>query len=329
MGGSASRRRVTAADVARSLGVSRATVGFVLNNTPGQTISEATRERVLAEAERLGYRPHQQAQALRRGSSRLVLLVLPDWPIEFTMRRHLEEASLALDEAGYSLVTYTRHEVGRTRPLWELLSPSVVLGFAPFDADEIASMRACGITDVFPTPEHADRFFESPAFTAGPRLQVEHLRARGHQRLAFAASPDPRLSPLVGRRARVAEEAAGEIDVVTVDHRDDSARTAVRRWRAQGRTGVIAYNDDAAAAVIGAAVRDGLDVPEDLAVIGHDDSPLSGMFLPSISSIRLDPVNVGRYWADLALLHAEGKPVDSEESPDVNSTVIVRESTGG
>ena len=50
------RRRVTAADVARSLGISRATVGFVLNNTQGQTISAATRERVLAEAERLSAR---------------------------------------------------------------------------------------------------------------------------------------------------------------------------------------------------------------------------------------------------------------------------------
>jgi len=48
-------KRVTAADVARSLGLSRATVGFVLNDTPGQSISEATRERVIAEARRLGY----------------------------------------------------------------------------------------------------------------------------------------------------------------------------------------------------------------------------------------------------------------------------------
>ena len=57
-------RRVTAADIARSVGVSRATVGFVLNDTPGQTISEPTRRKVLAAAERLGYRPHSAARAL-------------------------------------------------------------------------------------------------------------------------------------------------------------------------------------------------------------------------------------------------------------------------
>ena len=62
-------KRVTAADVARSLGLSRATVGFVLNDTPGQTIPPATRERVLTEAARLGYRPHSAARALASGRS--------------------------------------------------------------------------------------------------------------------------------------------------------------------------------------------------------------------------------------------------------------------
>jgi len=54
-------RRVTAADITAAAGVARATVGFVLNNTPGQIISEGTRQRVLAEAARLGYRPHRAA----------------------------------------------------------------------------------------------------------------------------------------------------------------------------------------------------------------------------------------------------------------------------
>src|ERR1019366_424224 len=131
VGGTAGKR-VTAADVARSLGISRATVGFVLNATPGQSISDSTRRRVVAEAARLGYRPHRAAQALRRGSSKLILAVLPDWPAGFRMRQHLEEAALVLDEAGYSLVTYMRHAGGRARPLWELLDPDVVMGFVPF-----------------------------------------------------------------------------------------------------------------------------------------------------------------------------------------------------
>src|ERR1700754_4834591 len=88
------RRRVTAADVARVAGVSRATVGFVLNRTPGQTISASTRERVLEASVRLGYRPNSAAQALASGRSRVILFVLPDWPIEYRFRSFLDEATL-------------------------------------------------------------------------------------------------------------------------------------------------------------------------------------------------------------------------------------------
>ena len=59
MSTSTDKKRVTAADIARALGISRATVGFVLNSTPGQTISAATRARVLEEARLQGYQPHR------------------------------------------------------------------------------------------------------------------------------------------------------------------------------------------------------------------------------------------------------------------------------
>src|SRR5690349_9388974 len=131
------RRRVTAADIAEVVGVSRATVGFVLNNTAGQKISDSTRERVLAAAAQLGYRPHRAAQALAAGRSRIVLFVLPDWPMEHNMRRYLDEAAHVLDEAGFSLITYMRHPGGQSRPMWESLEPEVVVGFSAFDAGTV------------------------------------------------------------------------------------------------------------------------------------------------------------------------------------------------
>ena len=324
-------RRVTALDVARSLGVSRATVGFVLNNTPGQTISAATRERVRAEAERLGYRPHRAAQNLRRGRSKMILLVLPDWPVEFSMRVHLEEASLALDEAGYSLVTSTWRETGRTRPLWESLNPDVVMGFAPFSAADVAAMRACGITRIIPDPDDDVPFVDAPVVTAGPRRQVRFLHDLGHRRMAFAASADPRISLLVGARCGAAEREAEALDlepldIRQVDYRTPSADQAVHAWQEAGVTAVVAYNDDIAATVVGAALRAGLAIPRDLAVVGHDDSPIAAMFVPSITSVRLDQVGLGRYVAELALHTAEDRPA-SHQAPAVNAVVIERDST--
>ncbi|MER5261799.1 LacI family DNA-binding transcriptional regulator [Actinosynnema sp. NPDC002837] len=325
-------KRVTAADVARSLGLSRATVGFVLNGTTGQRISEATRDRVLAEAARLGYRPHKAAQALRRGSSRLVLLVIPDWPVDFSVSKCVEEASHTLEEAGYSLVTQTHHPVGTARPLWELLDPEVVVGFAPFTPEEVAAMQGCGITKIIPGPEPRPSPPDPLGLDDGPRLQVEHLHTRGHQRLGFAATTDARVSGLVASRLGAAREAAASLGlpplvVRPVDGAPDAAGQAVQDWLHANVTGVVAYNDDSAAMVIGAALRGGLGVPADLAVIGHDDNPYTALFVPSISSIRIDYAGLGRHLAALALLAATGRPL-LDGGVDAATAVVARESTG-
>src|SRR5690625_3238991 len=72
-------RRVKAADVAREAEVSTATVSYVLNKTPGQTISETTAQRVREAARRLGYVGNPAAQTLARGKSNFVLLDMSDF----------------------------------------------------------------------------------------------------------------------------------------------------------------------------------------------------------------------------------------------------------
>jgi len=97
-------------------------------------------------------------------------------------------------------------------------------------------------------------------------------------------------------------------------------------WHRHGVTGIVAYNDETAIAVIGAALRGGLTVPDDLAVIGHDDSPLAEIFVPSLSSVCIDTASVGRYVAQLVLHQADGRPAPVA-GPDVKATVVPREST--
>lgn len=324
-----STKRATTADIAREVGVSRATVGFVLNATPGQTISAGTRDKVLAAAERLGYRPHLAAQALASGKNRIVLLVLPEWPIEYSMTRHLEEASLVLDAAGYSLVTMTPHPGGRARPLWQTLQPDVVMGMVPFTDEQLREIRASGVTNITPGAEADDTSLDRALFSQGPRLQVDHLVTNGRRLLAFASSPDPRLESLVASRRRVAVNAAVQADIHPLRVKDvyeENASQVVAEWHAAGINGVVAYNDEIAALVVGAALRLGLKVPEQLAVVGHDDSPLARLLLPSLSSIHTDNVGLGRYFAEIALSAAEGRPAPSTaHEPKV--TLVHRESS--
>jgi DNA-binding LacI/PurR family transcriptional regulator len=323
-------RRVTAADIAREVGVSRATVGFVLNSTPGQTISEATKKRVLDAARRLGYRPHLAAQALASGRNRVVLLVLPDWPMEFSMSRHVDEASAVLDAAGYSLVTMTRHSGGKARPLWETLQPDVVMGMLPFDQETYEQIRSSGITTVLPHPgTAADVTGPLAGFDQGPRLQVTHLLDKGSRRIVYAATSDPRLVELAAARHALAAQTAlsrGIEALPSFSVTADDVASQVRGWVSDGVTGVVAYNDDIAALVVNGALRQGIQVPGDLRVIGHDDSPLASLFIPSLTTVHLDNEGLGQYFAQLALSAAAGEGVPHREHrPQIE--LVEREST--
>ena len=310
MGTEPSTRRVTAADVARSLGISRATVGFVLNGTPGQTISVATTERVVAEARRLGYRPHTAARALASGRSNLILLVLPDWPIEFSLGQHIDEATHTLESNGFTLITHTLHEDSRSRPLWETLQPDVVVGLLPFSDALVQSMRQAGVSRIVPDPDDASGAQHSEE---GARLQIDHLHSLGHQRIGYVRSGNPRLRHLVDMRQATAVEAAvdaglaaPEVFTLVLGSSEDPP---VRDWVDQGITGIAAFNDDVAAAVIGAARRAGVSVPADLSVVGHDDAPIAAVLEPRITSVRLDATGLGQYLASLAITALDGTNV--------------------
>ncbi|MDX3191720.1 LacI family DNA-binding transcriptional regulator [Streptomyces sp. MN03-5084-2B] len=326
-------RRVTAADVARSIGVSRATVGYVLNDTPGARISPETRERVLQAAERLGYQPSTVAQALARGRSKIVLIVLPDWPLEYSLRTQLDEAARVLDEAGYATITYTHHESEHAQPLWKLVEPEVVVGLIPFTADEVRSIRAAGIARIVPDPDDHVALDAMPVVLAGPRLQVRHLASLGHRKLAFAATPDTRLFGLSEVRQRTVERETAKLgldllDSRKIDYRDDALPAVLHEWLAAGVTGVVAFNDEVAGTIVGAAVRAGISVPGDLAVIGHDNTPMASYFAPTISTVGIDSVGLGRWMADQAVRRAGGRPTETE-LPVPTTFLVERESTAG
>ena len=101
----------------RKVGVSRATVSYVLNNTPHQMIRPVTRQRVLAAAAELGYTPPAAARALSSGRSDVVLLLLPDWPIGPTVGELLEYSSAALADRG---LIFVAHPQSPRRPMGEV-----------------------------------------------------------------------------------------------------------------------------------------------------------------------------------------------------------------
>jgi DNA-binding LacI/PurR family transcriptional regulator len=189
-------RRVTSADVARLAGVSRATVSYVLNDTPRQTISAGTRGRVIEAATTLGYAPSAAARTLRTGRSDVVLGLLPDWPIGAEVGTMLANLSTELARTGLTFVVHPGNREDRPiSEIWKAITPAAVIAFADFSPGEMAAMRSAGVAFVVALfgrePQHG-RELEVPQQLVG-RRQVEHLTAAGHTRLGYARPDDERL----------------------------------------------------------------------------------------------------------------------------------------
>jgi DNA-binding LacI/PurR family transcriptional regulator len=311
------RRRATSADVAREAGVSRATVSYVLNRVPHQTIPESTRQLVLEAAKRLNYTPSAAARTLRRGRSDLVLYTFADWPIGHNVAYNIENVSRELDKHGLTLVA--RHLERSARPLadlWSKISPVAVIGMEGFGQAEMAAMRAAGIQVVVAMVSDTPH----PGVLTMPqrlwsRAQLEHLAATGHRRIGYALPTDPRLDifakpRLAGVREACAELGLAEPVVQVVAEDETSASRAVEAWRAGPSpvTAVCAYNDEVAFALLAGIRALGLVAPTDLAVVGMDDIPQAKFAVPPLTTVAVDVPAIAKHLALAVVRGLHGEP---------------------
>lgn len=322
------QRRVTSADVARASRVSRATVSYVLNNDPRQTIPAETRERVLAAAQALGYQPSPAARVLRSGSSQIVLAVLPFEQIDPGMARDLQGLEAGLAVRGYSLVWYVGRGVvdGATHPAANL-TPAAVLTYAA--ATE-------------PADEAFLRRFNAPIVTVESaayrevvgRTQAAYLHQRGCQQMVFAAPGRGDVQRLAqARLAGVRQGCAGNrlepLRVLVIPSSRAGARELIGELigvplARHGPLGFCCYNDEIALAVLAALADLGVAVPAAAAVIGCDDIPLAQFSVPALTTIGFDPRPFHEHLVEQILATIAGQPIGP--APDMQVMVIARDS---
>ncbi|MBP2392684.1 LacI family DNA-binding transcriptional regulator [Aeromicrobium fastidiosum] len=271
--------RPTLADVAREAGVSTALVSIVMRGVPGA--SDATRERVRAIADDMGYVRDERARKLRQSSSRLIGVTFDlQQAFHGDLVEHLYTAAAARGyDLAISAVAPSRGEdVALQALLRERCEVAVLLGSTLADDTLAATAHrvplllvarrssADGVSSV-----HSDD-------AAGVGLAVDHLVSLGHRSLAHV---DGGTAPGADDRRHgftVAVERHGvEGRVVAggpTEH--DGARCMAALLDSPGPpTGVVAFNDRSAAGAIDLLVRRRLDVPDDVSVIGYDDSRLA------------------------------------------------------
>ena len=282
-------KRITSIDVAREAGVSQTTVSFVLNDTRGQTIPDETRRRVLEAARRLDYRPRASARSLAAGRSDVVLLALPGVPISANLSRFIEQFASALAEHGLSLVTHLAEGQGRPLPdLCAAVDASAVVSLIPFDEATAEALHRAGAEVVLGAGKQATAELREIG-----RMQARHIISLRREGLGYALPAEHSTEWRVQERLRGVAAACAEhglAEPVALEVELDAAKAAlaVDQWVRASVTGVCAYNDETAMAVLAGMHLRGLRAPDDLAVIGVGDVAAARVSIPALSTIGFD-----------------------------------------
>ncbi|WP_370410351.1 LacI family DNA-binding transcriptional regulator [Streptomyces fradiae] len=288
--------QITSADVARLAGVSRATVSFVLNATPSARISEATKAKVRAAAEELGYVPHAAAASLRAGRTDLVVLPASVSAMGRLFSDWVDELESALGGRGYTVVL---HGDRSADPLtaaraWARLRPAAVvsMGDERMTPEAVRILLQAGtkaVVTVAPAPVTGAYTLIGDQTGVGIAA-TEHLVERGRTRIGVVMPVERGLSafsePRLAGAKRVAAERGAEITPLPMRYSDEAAAALATLCRELGLDAVFGYNDEYAALLSAALADRGTAVPEEIAVVGADDLLLARVVRPRLTSVR-------------------------------------------
>lgn len=277
----------TSTDVAKRAGVSRATVSQILNGN-GERFAADTAARVLAAARDLDYQPSVAGRTLRRGSSDMVVALLPFTTFGGNIQDLFERMGRTLADHGYTLVLQiSTASIEMLDRMVAGMKPAAVFSLTPLtvaerevlDRREILAIDPPSVTQV----DHNRAIGE---------LQARTLIARGHTRLAYAHLQDERPDPFGFAREEGVREVAAEYGLaeIGVAHVPLRLEPAARALDALGTTpvAIACYNDDVAMALMSAARLRGLGVPDRVALIGMDHTDLSQTTVPALTTIEYD-----------------------------------------
>lgn len=310
----------TVFDVAKEAGVSIATVSRVMNNSP--KVSAATAEAVRAAVEKLGYVPNQQARNLRRNECNAVLVMIPD-VTKLSYARILAGINEKALEYGYTLLMNNAvgeeqeavlHRMAESQRAAGAILLNVMLNdrWLP-DVDSRLPLVLCS-----EYAEGGDTHCVSVDDRQVGQDAAEYLMKLGHSRIGYIGSNvacSSAADRLNGFRDTLIQNGI-EPDVRLMDYRDVSAnyregfRVAREMLDRDDRPqAIFCYGDIVAMAVITAAGELGIKVPEQLSVLGVDNSVYAEMVHPYITSIAQPFEEMGRKAMDLLHLKISGNPI--------------------
>lgn len=338
------RGRPTQADVARAAGVSQTAVSYILNGKASTTISAATRQRVLAVIDELGYVPDGTARSLRSRRTMTIGAIIPDITNPFFPEfvRGIQDVAqtAAYDVIAYNTDGLRERETNAVDAARRGRVDGLIMSTYQLTADDLAPatrqrtpLVIVGEPDDLPLSAEAafDRVYVPG--DEGAHAVTAHLIDRGHRRIAM----------IVGSR----HLANGERRVAgyrrALEGRGIAFDPGLLRWgdwsetsghagmidlltMAERPTAVFAANDLMAVGAMLAAKAAGLAVPGDIAVAGYDNVALAHLVMPPLTTLDQHPRLIGATAARLLLDRLTGAHDGPSRTRRAAFDLVVRES---
>lgn len=320
------KKRVGIKDVARIAGVSPTTVSRVFNNTA--PVNDDVRERVLAIAKQLGYRPNPHAKALLTGHSNVIGVLITEIDTAFfgTLFRGIEKV-LGYFEYGLLIASGERNralEMKVSKDFIDRRVDGIVMYPEALEDEDIKKLSAEGIPliilgRVVPGIEDQCLAFDHEY---GGYIATKKLIENGHRKIAHISGP---LYTRDGRARfdgykRALSEAGIPFNrdlVAEGDFNEDSGYLATKKLLSVGGfTAIFCANDNMAQGCIAALNEANMRVPEDISIIGYDDIPSAKYLIPPLATVRQPLMEMGEACAKL-LLKNMGKASLSTTIPDL------------
>lgn len=320
---------VTIRDVALSAGVSASTVSRALS-TPDR-VNAATRERVRAAAEQVGYRPNRAARGLITGRTGNIGLIVPDLANPYFASVAKGAQARARDGDYAVFIADTEEEASAEPDAILALSTQVdglVLCSPRMSDEQLAELDAS-------VPLVVMNRRVNPCIAVdnadGMRQALAHLAALGHHWVAYVGGP--KSSGSNGERLAGLASAAPDLDIElrqigSFPPRFEGGVAAADLVIAAGVTAVIAYSDVIALGLLSRFSARGLVAPRGISVIGCDDIAMSAMAHPPLTTVALPKQRAGRAAISLLLELLEGELDPQSAARELPVQLIVRDSTG-
>jgi LacI family transcriptional regulator len=322
--------------------VSRTTVSFVLNDVPGVKITEETRRRVLEAARELNYYPTAAARSLASGKTHRIGLILGEGQDRLAadafLPTFLQGVTASVHQRGYLLMLQLAEDVPSHEAYVRLIREQQVDGLilsGPRSDDPLVVELA---DDRFPLILHGRlngcQFpYVDVDNSAGASQAVEHLIDLGHRRIGFISN-----APLsyagaqdrfAGYKATLSKHGFPLIPelIRTAVFLPDSGQAAMEDLLALAEppTAVFVASDVVALGAMSAIHNAGLDIPNDVAIVGFDDIFLAAQAHPPLTTVRVPAYGLGWTAAEILIALIQG---DQVASVTLETELVIRASCG-